>query len=954
MAKPLTEIAAKSPAFAGELERLRREGSRDEPMVLERVSPAAYSFVAAMVAAASDQPRRVWIVADALPVQERLAAEWPLWQGPQAVFVPEQEIHINNGISDPDLAAERLEALRAISGPAKETQAVIVTAAALQQPAPSFAAGAGFSLTLNVGSEYPLDDVCTALTDHEFERVDQVTGRGEWSLRGGILDVFPLQSAWPLRVEFFGDEVESIRAFDIDSQLSFKKLESADLVLDEPPADRPLGEWITGADWVVSLPGCGVPGHVLVYELPPDRDEVLPDIDTVNAGDNSAIFGTPLGSFETGDFVMQEARRQLAGMELRKWREQKWRVVMFFPHEGEKSRFEEICGEDDAWSGVQSRDGDLPLGFSIPGAKLAVLSAAEIFGRYSTPRSRKQDDRTDRMRRERAQAPLREIEEGDFVIHASHGLGKFVGIVRDTQSGEEEIHIKYADGVLLRIPLQQSHLVSKYIGLGARTPELSKLGDARWRRACQAAEKAVQDYAAQLLEVQAERESNSGYAHPADSGWMWQFESSFPYRETPDQLRAISQTKADMESGRPMDRLICGDVGFGKTEVAIRAAFKCVTGGRQAAILAPTTVLAAQHYRTFRTRMSEYPVRIELLSRFTPPKKVKEIVAGIADGSVDIVIGTHRVISKDVTYKNLGLAVIDEQHKFGVEQRERFIASGVNPDVLVMTATPIPRTLTLTLYGDLEVSIIDELPANRGEISTALRNPDNMKRIISFMSKEIDAGRQVYIVSPLVEDSDSRKQASATSELNRWKELFPQRRVGLLHGRMPAADKDEVMQAFSKGQLDILVATTVVEVGVDVPNANIMIINDADTFGLSQLHQLRGRIGRGEHKSYCILLSRAKPGEPGREKLEVLCRTLNGFEIAEEDFRLRGPGDVLGTAQSGLGAIEFTEWLGDMRLIHRANRDAAAILDADPELKQPRHAPLRELVQFEEENGVTC
>ncbi|MBR5184832.1 MAG: hypothetical protein IKW19_00910, partial [Akkermansia sp.] len=419
MAKPLTEIVAKSPAFAGELARLCRAASADEPVVLERVSPAAYSFVASMVAAASDKPRRVWVVADALPIQERLAAEWPLWDGPPAVFVPEQEIHINHGVSDPDLAAERLEALRAIAGAPRATQAVIVTAAALQQPAPSFSAGAGFTLTLQVGSEYLLDDMCTALADHDFERVDQVTGRGEWSLRGGILDVFPLQSAWPLRIEFFGDEVESIRAFDVDSQLSFKKLDSADLVLEEPPADRPLRDWIGRDDWVVSLPGCGVPGHVLVYELPPDRDDVLPDIDNVNAGDGTAIFGTPLGSFETGDFVMQEARRQLAGMELRKWREQKWRVVMFFPHEGEKSRFEEICGEDDAWSGVQSRDGDLPLGFSIPGARLAVLSAAEIFGRYSTPRSRKQDDRTDRMRRERAQAPLREIEEGDFVIHAS-------------------------------------------------------------------------------------------------------------------------------------------------------------------------------------------------------------------------------------------------------------------------------------------------------------------------------------------------------------------------------------------------------------------------------------------------------------------------------------------------------------------------------------------------------
>lgn len=436
--------------------------------------------------------------------------------------------------------------------------------------------------------------------------------------------------------------------------------------------------------------------------------------------------------------------------------------------------------------------------------------------------------------------------------------------------------------------------------------------------------------------------------------YMNELLAELPFRLTAAQQRCVQEIRQDMAASRQMNRLLQGDVGSGKTLVALCAMLLAVGSGKIAAMIAPTQILAEQHYRNFCRLLKHTDIKVSLRTSDHVDDTGLELDSGMQDDSPRIIVGTHALLYKKHRPHNLGLAVIDEQHKFGVEQRERFIASGVNPDVLVMTATPIPRTLTLTLYGDLEVSIIDELPANRGEISTALRNPDNMKRIISFMSKEMDAGRQIYIVSPLVEDSDTRKQASATSELNRWKELFPQRRVGLLHGRMPAVEKDEVMQAFSKGLLDILVATTVVEVGVDVPNANIMIINDADTFGLSQLHQLRGRIGRGEHKSYCILLSKARPGEPGREKLEVLCRTLNGFEIAEEDFRLRGPGDVLGTAQSGLGAIEFTEWLGDMRLIHRANRDAAAILDADPELKLPQHAPLRELVQFDEESGVTC
>lgn len=429
---------------------------------------------------------------------------------------------------------------------------------------------------------------------------------------------------------------------------------------------------------------------------------------------------------------------------------------------------------------------------------------------------------------------------------------------------------------------------------------------------------------------------------------------TLPFRLTCAQMRCVEEIRQDMASTQQMSRLLQGDVGSGKTLVALCAMLLAVGSGKVAAMIAPTQILAEQHYRNFCKLLAHTDVKVSLRTSDHCDDTGLVLEDGSQSQEPRIIVGTHALLYKKHRPLNLGLAVIDEQHKFGVEQRERFIASGVNPDVLVMTATPIPRTLTLTLYGDLEVSVIDELPANRGEIVTALRNPAHMKRIVSFMGKEMDAGRQIYIVSPLVEESETRKQANATAELKRWQELFPERRVGLLHGRMPADEKDTVMQAFHRGDMDILVATTVVEVGVDVPNANIMIINDADSFGLSQLHQLRGRIGRGAHKSYCILLSSAKAGEHGYEKLQVLCRTLNGFEIAEEDFRLRGPGDVLGTAQSGLGSIEFTEWLADMRLIHRANREAAAILARDPELKLPQHAALKSLVQFDEDTGITC
>ncbi len=913
MAKPLTEIVANSPAFAGELGRLCPGGLRQEqrPIIFDHCCTAAFSFVAAIVAQqaqAMGVARRVWVVADALPVQERIAAELPLWGVSDAIFVPEQEVHINNGVSDPDLAAERLDALRKLSGTPGAVQVTVLTAAALQQKAPTFGQNAQAAITLSADADYPPEHLTETLGQHGFERVEQVIARGQWSLRGGIIDVFPLQSPWPLRLEFFGDTIESIRAFDVDSQLSFRKLASAELVLDEPPADRELASWVTPQDWVVSLPGSGVAGDVVLFETPPDRLDVLPDendlacVDARNEGEQTAFFGTPLGSFETGDFVMQEARRQVARASLLQWKREKWRVVMFFPHAGEKKRFDEICGEDEAWSAVQARDGDLPFGFTVPGARLAVLSAAEIFGRYSSPHARLQADREDRLRRERAQAPLREIEAGDLVIHAAHGLGRFEGIIRDEKSGEEELHIQYAGNVLLRIPLQQSHLVSKYIGLGAKAPELSHLGDARWKRACQAAERAVADYAAQMLEVQAERESNAAKPHPADSSWMWQFESSFPYRETPDQLRAINQAKADMESRKPMDRLICGDVGFGKTEVAIRAAFKCVTGGRQAAILAPTTVLADQHWRTFRTRMSEYPIRIELLSRFTPPKKAREIIAGLKTGEVDIVVGTHRLISKDVSFKDLGLAVIDEEQRFGVRHKEQFKRMFRMVDMLTLSATPIPRTLYVALMGARDMSTIDTAPLNRLPVQTAVA-PYSEELITKAIEREMARGGQVFFLH-------NRVQSIRQVE-ERLHELVPGARIVVGHGQMDKGELELIMRDFVAGKADVLLSTTIIESGIDIPNANTIIIDRADRFGLADLYQLRGRVGRSGHRAYAYLLLPREAlvtGDARRRVSAIKQFTAlgSGFKIAMRDLEIRGAGNLLGTQQSGhIAAIGF-------------------------------------------------
>ena len=453
----------------------------------------------------------------------------------------------------------------------------------------------------------------------------------------------------------------------------------------------------------------------------------------------------------------------------------------------------------------------------------------------------------------------------------------------------------------------------------------------------------------------ARSEARAGQVTATDDAYVRELLEALPFSLTGAQQRCVEEIRADMASPRQMNRLLQGDVGSGKTLVALCAMLYAIGSGKTAALIAPTQILAEQHFRNFRRLLAhtDIPISLRTGGRADDTGLVLESPEA-DDGTPRLLIGTHALLYKKSRPKHLGLAVIDEQHKFGVEQREAFISSaeGEVPDVLVMTATPIPRTLTLTLYGDLDVSVIDELPPGRGEITTATRNPDHMQRVITFMRGELAAGRQIYIVSPLVEESEKQERASAVAQLAHWKEIFPEQNIGLLHGRLSPDEKDAVMSSFRAAETSILVATTVIEVGVDVPNATIMLINDADSFGLSQLHQLRGRIGRGQHKSWCILLSKAKAGEPGREKCDIMCRTLNGFEIAEEDFRLRGPGDVLGTAQSGLGAVQFPEWLADMRLIHRAARDAAAILARDPDLRLPEHAPLRALVAGESEARV--
>jgi transcription-repair coupling factor (superfamily II helicase) len=538
--------------------------------------------------------------------------------------------------------------------------------------------------------------------------------------------------------------------------------------------------------------------------------------------------------------------------------------------------------------------------------------------------------RRDRLTRNRTQIDFSELHEGDYVVHLEHGVGRFLGLVRlpttdraasadaaqtlsptgdaserwpEKPAGEKEVlALEFAEDAKLYVPLEQAYLVSRYVGVGKKNPPLSSLADARWARAKRTAAASIFDYAGKMLALQAERETQLGHAFAPDTKWQVEFEHSFPFRETPDQLKAIIDTKSDMEQPRSMDRLICGDVGFGKTEVAIRAAFKAVMEGKQVALLAPTTVLAQQHFDTFRQRMLDYPVRIEMLSRFRSQSEQRKVLKLLKDGGVDIVIGTHRIISGDVIFKDLGLVVIDEEQRFGVVHKEKFKELFKLVDVLTLSATPIPRTLYLSLVGVKDMSTIETPPLNRLPVETVVCGYD--ERIIrDAINRELERQGQVFFLHNRVQSIQRMRDKIA--------DLCPGARMDIGHGQMNADELESVMERFVAGRTDVLVCTTIIESGLDIPNANTIIIDRADRFGLADLYQLRGRVGRAEHKAYAYLLLPREMMAVGaaRKRINAIKQYSSlgaGFRIAMRDLEIRGAGSILGTAQSGhIAAVGF-------------------------------------------------
>ncbi|HMJ06021.1 MAG TPA: DEAD/DEAH box helicase, partial [Chthoniobacterales bacterium] len=833
----ILERVAQAPPIARHLQAIK---GNEWPVAFSHVTEPAHALLASVLAA--EVRRTLWIVCPTVRAQEILYESLLNWM-PGALFLPEAEFAaVENILPDPEITAERLALLSRLShGPGPHL--VVATRASLDQPAPKSRALKSAALRIKRGARQTMEELLESLGKAGYERVAQVTTRGQFAVRGGILDLFSWQAQLPVRAEFFGDEIESLREFDLDTQTSVRNLPAVDLLLGATEDQGGVVRDYIAKDHlrVAIEPEADDDAQIIIGEGWLEKTGAEEDY----AG---AFQDSDVAEFAVGDFLLVEAKRAQFGARLKEWRRAGMEVVIYFQTEGEIERFREIMGgSDGALEGVELTEGTLARGFYFPAGNLVVLSAAELFGR-STAHGRRRLQRAEKHSRNRAQIDFSELTEGDLVVHLEHGVGRFLQLMKvpAVGGGEQEVlTLEFADDAKLYVPLEQAYLVSRYVGVGKKSPPLSSLADAKWARAKTNAAASIFDYAGKMLAVQAERETQLGHAFGPDTKWQSEFEHSFPYRETADQLKAIDATKYDMEQARSMDRLICGDVGFGKTEVAIRAAFKAVMEGKQVAVLTPTTVLAQQHFETFRQRMLDYPVRIEMLSRFRSPAEQKKVLKLLREGGVDIVIGTHRIISGDVLFKDLGLVVIDEEQRFGVLHKEKFKELFKLVDVLTLSATPIPRTLYLSLVGVKDMSTIETPPLNRLPVETVVCAYD--ERIIrDAINRELERQGQVYFLHNRVQSIEKVRDRIA--------ELCPGARVEYGHGQMDADTLELVMSSFVAGKIDVLVCTTIIESGLDIPNANTIIIDRADRFGLADLYQLRGRVGRAEHKAYAYLL----------------------------------------------------------------------------------------------------
>ena len=855
-----------------------------------------------------------------------------------------------------------------------------------------------YSMIIKTGDDIDLKEISKSLLQCGYERVEVVEGKGEFSFRGGILDVFPPTSAYPYRVELFGDEVDSIRTFNTESQRSIEKVEefsifpSKEVIVDDECRSRAVQnineelkkvianvskenkesvekikgivgkniellnntyyfetidsylpffyekldsffDYLQGYTFVVDdFKRSSGKMESIYYEFNENymsflqRGDILPSQNSLllNKGEleskleNSSLITLSSflnksdGLFNTVDIGFEEVtlnkyngQLNMLIEDIQERKEKKYKTVILAGTRPRGERLVKTLMEKgifstykDSIDKIEAGEvvitfGNLLRGFDYPELELSIISDKDIFGETR----RKRSGKAVRKKGVAKITSFAELKPGDYVVHANHGIGVYKGIKQMAAGGttRDYLDIVYDKGDKLYVPVDQLDLVQKYIGSEGNSPKINKLGGAEWQKAKANARKSINEIAQDLVKLYAARATLKGHSFGKDTEWQRQFEDEFPYEETPDQLASLEEIKRDMESDKPMDRLLCGDVGYGKTEVAIRAAFKAVMDGKQVAFLVPTTILADQHYNNFIKRFSDFPIKIDMISRFRTPKQQKATLQALKEGNVDILIGTHRLVSKDIVFKDLGLLIVDEEQRFGVAQKEKIKGMKKNVDVLTLSATPIPRTLHMSLTGVRDISVIETPPEDRYPIQTYVVE-QNDQLIRDAILREIGRGGQVYFVYNRVESIDSMA--------NYIRDLVPECKVGIMHGQMTEKELETEMIAFMNKEYDVLVCTTIIETGIDISNVNTMIVHNADKMGLSQLYQLRGRVGRANRIAYAYFIYTkdkilTEVAEKRLKALKDFTELGSGFKIAMRDLEIRGAGNMMGSSQHG-------------------------------------------------------
>ena len=907
----------------GDLRRrvAEQEGVRTLGAVVGEGRPAAarglHGSSAALLLAAIAPPARTVLVVGADPEEAAaLEEDLALFAGDPATVASFPAF----GARDPAhrareerILGSRLAALEALAGGTDLPRFLVVPAAAVLDGVPSTERLRRAFLRVAPGLTLAREDLARALDAARFARVARAEAPGEWALRGGVIDVFPLGRGGPVRVEWGGDAVESVRRYDPATQRSFAE-EAGGRVLDLLPRSDlveqgsatlldhlPAGAWVALRDperieeWVRRVAG-HTPGVEAAWRRLRGALEGRPvlSLSSLPPGVSDEAH-VPLRTAPVVDAATDPGR---LGEVLSRLVKRDGILLVLAGNEAETHRFRTLLSgltlTPDERRSITAQEGTVTRPFRLPDLGCAVLSVDALFDRHRLRRPVHPAVRE--AVASAAPVDLADLRPGDAVVHIVHGVAVYRGLEREERPGgpRESLVLEFRDRVLVSVPASRADLVHRFVGTREGAPRLSKYGGHDWGRRTEEVGKAVEDVAAELLEVQAMRRLHAGIAHPPDGPEQAEFEASFPFADTPDQEEASAAVKGDMVAPRPMDRLLCGDVGFGKTELAVRAAFKCALGGRQTAVLVPTTLLAEQHLETFTERFAGWPVTVECLSRFRTAREQGEILGRTKAGGVDVLVGTHRILQPDVAFRDLGLVVVDEEQRFGVAHKQRLRSLRATVDVLTMTATPIPRTLHMAMLGLRDASNLETPPEGRQPIETEVRVWER-GWVREAVLREMDRAGQVYFVHDRV--------ASIGAAAAMVQEAVPEARIAVVHGQMPEAEIEDAMLRFARGTVDVLAATSIVENGLDFPNANTILIDRAHRFGLADLHQLRGRVGRGAHRAYCSLIVPDGPVAADAERrvraIEEYAGLGEGSRIALRDLEIRGAGNLLGVQQSG-------------------------------------------------------